>query len=124
MNDLTLLFILLGVFQLKHFIADFPLQGHYMLGKMELNNWVLPLFAHVSVHGAFTLAIMLFVAPSLWYLAIVDMIVHFIVDRIKASPNMLNRWTTNEPYFWWSLGLDQMMHHLTHYVFIYMIIKI
>lgn len=25
-------------------------------------------------------------------------------------------------YFWWALGLDQMVHHLTHYVFIAMIV--
>lgn len=25
-------------------------------------------------------------------------------------------------FFWWSLGLDQMVHHLTHYIIIYLII--
>jgi hypothetical protein len=24
-------------------------------------------------------------------------------------------------YFWWSLGLDQMLHHLTHYVIIFVL---
>lgn len=28
------------------------------------------------------------------------------------------------PYFWWSLGLDQMVHHLTHYLIVFIAIII
>ena len=66
------------------------------------------------------------------------MVVHFTMDRIKASPNMLGRFkpltketypTANEAaiksntYFWWSLGLDQGVHHLTHYVIIWWLVR-
>ena len=61
------------------------------------------------------------------------------MDRVKASPKMLGKFkalTANEfisatdeqklnnKYFWWSLGLglDQAVHHLTHYFIIYLLV--
>jgi hypothetical protein len=136
---MKLLFFLLVIYQIKHFVADFPLQGKYMLKKF-LPDWgfFLPLLAHVSVHGAFTLLIASLTKPQLAVkLALFDMIVHFTMDRIKASPKYLGRYKpltakdyptssdaekTSNTYFWWSLGLDQGVHHLTHYIIIYFLV--
>ena len=89
---MTLVFVLLLVYQVKHFLADFPLQTPYMLKKF-LPGWefVKPLAAHAAVHSVFTLVICLAVHPSKWWLALVDFGAHFIVDRIKASPQLLGR---------------------------------
>jgi len=82
-----------------------------------------------------------------------QMFVHFAMDRIKASPNLLGRFKmldgprfvevykhaynpnfkpvvsnkfkerlSHNTYFWWSLGLDQGVHHLTHYLVIYFLV--
>ncbi|CAK9249686.1 unnamed protein product [Sphagnum jensenii] len=86
------------------------------------------------------------------------MVIHFTMDRIKASPNMLGRYkalSANEyvgvaslatqagssspelamagksavqklqsnVYFWWSLGLDQMVHHLTDLIIVFFLIS-
>ena len=174
-----MIFILLAVYQIKHFLADYPLQGAYMLKKFLGGwQWVLPLAAHAGVHGLFTLAICFFVNPALWWLSLVDFSIHFTMDRIKASPNLLGRFKalaasefkqvvvdatrvcqvcqsveagmakgykektirsaikhTNErkqeaikqlksnTYFWWALGFDQMIHHLTHYYLIWMLVS-
>lgn len=136
-----MIFLLLVIYQLKHFLADFPLQGKYMLGKFKAGySWILPLIAHVFVHGLFTFIITLFIKPKLaLYLTLFDMIIHFTMDRIKASPDLLGRFQpfTKKEYkqgvtqqqiksnilFWWSLGLDQMIHHLTHYIIIWELIK-
>jgi hypothetical protein len=120
MNDILLLLV---AFQLKHFISDYPLQNEYMLGKMKLRGWFVPLLFHASVHALLTLAIVIYIDSSLWWLALVDLIIHFTMDRIKASPNMLNRFGLDNKFFWWSLGLDQMVHHLTHYFIIYMLVR-
>jgi len=133
------LFSLLIIYQLKHFIADFPLQGKYMLGKFkDGTDWIAPLLAHVAVHGFLTGLIVSYFKPELMIpLVLLDMTIHFIMDRIKASPNMLGRFkalakseymTADEEskksntYFWWSLGLDQMVHHLTHYIIIFILV--
>lgn len=144
------LMILLVVFQVKHFICDYPLQGRYMLGKFKPGmGFILPLLAHVSVHGAMTGLIgLVYGLPASIVLGCVgvDMSVHFIMDRIKASPALLGRYkpmsseqmkdillyeskgiplgkvlgkrVRDNTLFWHCLGLDQMVHHLTHYLVI------
>ncbi len=135
MNNFIVIFILLFAFQLKHFIADYCWQNRYMLGKFK-DDWdfVLPLLAHVGVHGAITFSIVCYWGfKQALLFALFDMVIHFIMDRIKASKKYLGRfktltaetapkataaqWRSND-YFWLSVGFDQMVHHLTHYVII------
>ena len=158
-------FLLLFLYQIKHFVCDYPLQGRYMLGKfLPYPKFILPLLAHALVHGLFTYTIAYMFHKGVYIalgLAAFDMGIHFVVDRIKASPNMLGKFkalSANEykqylqqvqslsdapvprhpeiqlaldniqrdflpkmksnTYFWWALGWDQMMHHLTHYALI------
>lgn len=192
-----IVFILLVVYQLKHFIADYPLQGTYMLGKFKPGwDFLGPLTAHCGVHAAMTFVIScvcFFVAYGFNFysllpvgvmsliLAATDFAIHFAMDRIKAGPKYLGRYKAlsgaefmnyvqklkfaqsgveqatkmlakegateadkdfwennrnfhqqdvdtvltafkNNVYFWWALGLDQMVHHLTHYGIVYIIV--
>lgn len=169
---ITCAFVLLVVFQIKHFLADYPLQTPWMLGKGREDGWFLPLAAHAGVHAGLTLVIsglyLVIVDPQdvipAWLplpLALLDFTLHFTMDRIKASPRWLGRWQvlssrdfarlpslrqsrgwrhlrgggitnngaiiadellSSNTYFWWALGLDQMVHHLTHYVIIFVLI--
>ncbi|MGA2871870.1 MAG: DUF3307 domain-containing protein [Verrucomicrobiota bacterium] len=112
------------VFQIKHFVADFPLQFPYMLRKLSAGwEFVLPLTLHCFVHAVLTLAICLLVAPGFCWLALLDFAVHFIMDRIKSGPRYLGRFNdVNRTPFWLALGLDQMVHHLTHIYIIWVIL--
>lgn len=115
---------LLILFQLKHFVCDYPLQGQYMLKKANKRGWFLPLLTHASVHAFGTMVILSEIkALNMWWLSLVDLFIHFTMDRIKASPSILNRWAPDKPYFWWALGFDQMVHYLTHYFIIWMLLK-
>lgn len=136
---ITYYYILHNIFQLKHFLADFPLQNEYMLGKFKETGWVKPLAAHCGVHAFLTLCILTAFCGWLSYtsillLALMDFVIHFCMDRIKASPNMLGKFKTltkdeyltatdeqkkDNKWFWWSLGGDQMVHGLTHDLIIY-----
>jgi hypothetical protein len=137
------LFILLIVYQVKHFVADYLLQGRYMLGKFKEGwDFVLPLLAHVAVHAALTFCIVFFFVHRSGLalsLAILDASIHFFMDRIKAGKKYLGRWSplTASTYptatpeqksgnilYWWSLGLDQMVHHCTHYGIIWIILPV
>jgi len=161
---LQFIFALLVVYQLKHFICDFPLQGQYMLRKFspDWKVWIPALSAHAGVHAFATLFIVVYIQRIFmadvdfifaFKCAVADFYVHFIMDRIKASPNMLGRFKNlsakeyvwmqrlaedpsehdnvhkqmkkafkSNTYFWWSLGFDQMVHHLTHYYIVFFII--
>lgn len=172
-----MIWILLITFQLKHFFADYLLQGPYMLGKFKDKGWVLPLAAHCSVHLLFTFLITVSLGIGLFLafgLGLLDFSIHFAMDRIKASPKMLGKfqalnkfeidylnslsnaytrelneiendpalinavhkaqtrklkhleyiktkWKSNQ-FFWWSLGFDQLIHHLTDILIIFLII--
>lgn len=144
--DLRIVLLLLLIYQLKHFLCDFPLQSSWMLGKFRADwSFLKPLAAHAGVHATFTLAIAFFFS---WRpgnvlfclgLAVFDFVMHLVMDRIKAGPKYLGRykalsareyqelWSStfgeapqlrHNTYFWWALGFDQMVHHLTHYVII------
>lgn len=82
-------------------------------------------------------------------LAFLDFGLHFAMDRLKASPKLLGKFKPissaemsevlyandnkpreryktklrNNKIFRWSLGFDQMFHHLTHYLIIYLVLK-
>ncbi len=175
---ISTIFTLLVLYQIKHWLADYPLQGEYMLGKFK-DSWdfLEPLAAHVAVHGALTFAIAFVFThaiPVAMSLAMLDAIIHFAMDRMKAGKKYMGRWKpltakewmeekeklafadgeedprhrvgarlkrlNVEEYrahlrldaktrlrgnvlFWWALGIDQAVHHLTHYGVIWFIIR-
>lgn len=118
------LILLLIAFQLKHFVCDYPLQTAYMLGKFKGGSgWIEPLAAHAAVHAVSSAAIAsLFLGWGAAAIGAIDFAVHFIVDRIKASPSMLGRYKPTQKAFWNALGADQAAHHLTHYLLIWLIL--
>lgn len=135
-----MIYLLLILYQIKHFICDYPLQTSYMLKKFsKFPDFVLPLLAHAGVHS---LATFLICAPfglqRASILALIDGTVHFIIDRLKASPSLGGKFEAltkdtyltstleqkkSNRYFWWALGADQMAHHLTHYFIIWSVLK-
>ena len=112
------LMLILFLFLLKHFLADFVLQPGWMAkGKAAQHGWRIPLFLHAAIHGLLTYALILFLAPSHWWLAFVDFLVHFAIDRGKALASLRWNATPQQPEYWWLFGADQMLHQLTHLVF-------
>lgn len=174
MSVLLFVMLLLVVYQIKHFLADYIFQGEYQLGKFKPGwDFFLPLLSHVAYHaaGTFLIAVGAFLLCGMQgyllagLLAMFDATVHFFMDRIKAGPKYMGRWKplTAKDYqiakaqdfegepdpnvgcgygldrmlktreearkklrgnklFWWALGFDQMVHHLTHYVCIFIIV--
>ena len=114
--DFHLMVGLLIAFQVKHFVADFPLQTQYMLRKTEAGwAFVIPLGVHCLIHAVMTAAIVVWIKPELLWLAFADFVIHFAMDRLKSGPRYLGRF--NDPKrtsFWVALGFDQLVHHLTH----------
>lgn len=123
-SELTTIFTLLVIFQIKHFVADFPLQFPYMLRKFSPKwDFFVPLSLHCAVHAVLTLVICFVYNPALWWLAIVDFVVHFVMDRIKSGPRYLGRFNDfNRSAFWITFGLDQMVHHLTHLYIVWVLV--
>ncbi len=105
MTNTVLIFV---TFIVKHFIADFPLQPPYQWqnkGKYGHPGGLL----HAAIHGTFTYIILYYFNMPLW-LALLDLIVHYHIDWLK----MQLPWKPDNKYFWWALGVDQMLHYLTY----------
>jgi hypothetical protein len=142
--------------QVKHFLADYLLQTRYMLGKFKEKGWIAPLGLHALVHFLFTFTLSYIIIGEVYYplfLATFDFTIHFAMDRIKASPNYLGKYTMlskaemrmlvesqshplsiyirkriknqidSNTKFWWALGLDQMVHHITDLIIVFLIIN-
>ena len=131
METLAITLTLLVMFQIKHYLIDFVIQLNdpNSMRKFDATGWFIPLLNHASHHAFGTLAIALMtflhfevLTVTLFGIALLlalgDLVIHFIMDRIKASPNMLGRYKFPMPGFFYSLGLDQSVHHLTHYAII------
>jgi hypothetical protein len=102
------------IFAVKHVIADFVLQTSWMAtGKDAKKGWALPLLVHCAIHGALATAILLALAPKFWFLGLVDFVVHLIIDRAKGFCVSHFNVTMEHQWFWWLIGIDQALHHLT-----------
>lgn len=109
---------LFTLFILKHFICDFPLQKPYQYLNKGIYGHMGGIL-HAFIHGIGTWAIQ--IAYGLpWWLPFVDAIVHYHIDWAKMRLN--SHWklkADNSEYFWWLLGIDQMLHYLTYVGIIY-----
>lgn len=119
-QGLILFILLFG----KHFLADFPLQTVYMLGKGKSGlSWIMPLAAHSAVHMIFTALILLCFKPSLVWLAFVEFVAHFLIDRIKcvAPGGKLAPDGSNAKLFFAALGFDQYAHGICYALIMWMV---
>ena len=117
------LLILYLLFRLKHFACDFMLQTGWMAlnkGKPGRDGYR-ALFSHTAIHAIGALLIILAFAPSLWWLAFVDLIIHSLVDRSKGVVTFQKGWKPKDTAFWWAFGVDQELHNLTHIAYIVLI---
>ncbi len=106
---------LLLVFALKHFVADFLLQTNWIAhGKERAQGWFGPLTIHVLCHAGLTLCIALAVAPRLWWLAPVELVVHACIDHSKTLIGARIKCTAKNAQYWWLLGFDQFLHQVTN----------
>lgn len=102
------------IFAVKHVIADFVLQTSWMAtGKDAKTGWALPLLVHCAIHGALATAVLLALAPRFWFLGLADFVLHLIIDRAKGFCVSTFNVTMDHQWFWWLIGIDQALHHLT-----------
>lgn len=116
---------LMAALLVKHFLLDFPLQTKTMLAEkgkyLEMGG-----IHHAFAHGLGTATVfMLFgMSPVAGTLAVIDILIHYHVDYFKM---MINRKTGLKPdnaRFWHLLGLDQLAHHMTYVLLVYLALSV
>lgn len=107
-------FILLALFGVKHFVADFLMQYDYMLREKGIYGATGGVH-HSLVHASFTFLIIIPFISSPYQLLILplfDFIAHYHIDWAKQQLNC--GLTSADSMFWIYLGLDQALHYLTY----------
>jgi hypothetical protein len=107
--------LLLLLLQVKHFLFDFVLQTPYQLrnkGTYGHPGGIL----HSGLHVLGTALVLPVVMPAtelwIWVLA-GEFLVHYHIDWCKEQ--ITRRWGKgNGPFFWWMIGLDQLLHQFTY----------
>lgn len=120
MTPLELLLLYLA-FRAKQVICDFFLQTAWMVtvkDKPFREGGLKALAMHAGIHAAFTFIIVLMFAPTLWWLGLVDFFVHGAVDKTRAVILARRGWSPQDSRYWWSFGLDQEAHNITHLIYI------
>lgn len=111
--------LLLFLFQVKHWFADFKIQTYMQTVKKGV--WLDPIgMTHTRDHMLASLVVLLFfsflypIAP-LTMLAVVALegMYHYIVDYIKVKYGSKDATT---PLYWNQFGLDQMAHQLSYII--------
>jgi len=104
------------ILTVKHVVADFFLQNSWMArGKDAKAGWLLPLTVHCLVHGVLATALFAILMPRLWFLGLVDFAVHWCIDRTKGFLVSHFGVTPDHRWFWWLIGTDQALHHVTDF---------
>ena len=122
--SLSSLLLLYLAFRVKQVTCDFFLQPSWMAlvkGHPLKQGGTRALFMHTAIHSAFTCIIMIVFAPHFLWLALVDFIVHGLIDKVKTLINYKMGWTYKDNAYWWAFGIDQEAHNLTHLAYIVLI---
>jgi len=118
--------ILLISFQIKHFIADYPLQTMEMIrekGKYGRRGGIY----HSLIHSLLTLIILISVDLTIipidytviFAISFVEFFIHYHIDWAKKQ--LTKKYSPEQSKFWWATGFDQMLHHFTYIGFVWFI---
>lgn len=110
---------------IKHFIFDFVMQGPYQyLNKGTYGHPGGILHSGLQGIGSFIVLIPFFgITAALAITCVVEFLIHYHVDWAKMNLN--KHWglkPDNSEYFWWLLGADQLLHYLTYFGMILVLI--
>lgn len=104
------------VLEIKHFICDYPLQTLYELrnkGTYFHPGGIL----HSSIHALMTMAAFPFAPPSVALgtgIVVGEFLLHYHIDWSKEQIIRRMGWVSSDREFWWAIGADQLLHHLTY----------
>ncbi|MCB1487779.1 MAG: DUF3307 domain-containing protein [Bauldia sp.] len=115
-NPFAALLVVMTILEVKHFVCDYPLQTSYQLnnkGKYGHPGGIL----HSGIQAAGTLFAFIAVTPTLFLgaaIVVVEFLIHYHTDWAKANFIRQAGYEVSDAKFWWAIGADQLVHHLTY----------
>ena len=106
----------LVLFQIKHYVFDFPLQTQYQLRNKGTYGHFGGIL-HAGLHGTGSILPLYVMHLPIWLIALLiagEFVAHYHVDWTKEQILRRTGWTPEDFGYWQALGIDQMIHHLTY----------
>jgi Protein of unknown function (DUF3307) len=119
-------FMLVAALQAKHVICDGPLQTLEMV-QAKSHYLRLKGVAHAALHGIGSFLVLLLFGFDPITAAItsgLELVTHYHIDYIKENAVKYFGWTTTDGPFWWTLALDQALHHFTYLVMAFLLFRV
>ncbi len=111
--------ILIFALQAKHLIADFFLQGPFIIENRRTYGHPGGLL-HVAIHAAGTAVVLIvfgFVSPAFFALILIgEAFVHYHIDWAKDNYVQSRQLTPRDAPYWYATGIDQALHQATYLV--------
>ena len=104
------------VLEVKHFIFDYPLQTAYQLNNKGTYGHPGGIL-HSGLHVVGTSTAFLIITPTLAIGAAImvgEFLLHYHIDWSKDHVIRGMGLNAKDRGFWWSIGVDQLLHHLTY----------
>jgi len=116
MHMVTVTVVMLLIFQVKHFVADYLLQPRWMLyGKGDLRK---PGgYVHAGVHALGSLPAFFVAGLSIAQIAAfaaAEFVIHYAIDFAKAQLSRNSKAGPTTHAYWAMHGADQLMHQFTY----------
>ena len=109
----------------KHYVADFLLQFPWMISQKgslaKIGGYM-----HAGFHAIGTILCFWLLginAAMIVTMAVAEFFVHFLIDFTKAKTSDHISSDTRPRMYWGLYGLDQLAHHLTYLVMVYVVIN-
>jgi Protein of unknown function (DUF3307) len=116
-------FVVLTLLLVKHFLCDFPFQKAWMYQNKGV-YFHLGGLTHAALHGVFTFFVFFFFSPAAAFfsaaLGLLDFFIHYHIDWAKVKLAAHWHLDASTSYFWWLLGLDQLLHQITYLVLLHL----
>jgi hypothetical protein len=109
--------VLLILFQIKHWYADFVIQTYMQTVKKGI--WLDPVGLSHTVDHIWTSLVVLFlfslfvpISPALILaVVLIEGILHYTIDYVKVKYGCKDN---TKPLFWNQFGMDQLAHQITY----------
>lgn len=110
----------------KHAIADFVFQSEIQRiqkAKYGAGGGIIHALIHIVMSAPIFLILPWAGFGRVTLVLAIEFAAHYHIDWFKERIVRSNGWATDSRYFWWAIGIDQMLHGLTYILLIYLIIR-
>ena len=115
-QNIQLVLAAVAVLEIKHFVCDFVIQTSYQAQNKGIYGHPGGI-VHAGLQAIAGALVFLVITPPLAVaLAIVigEFVLHYHIDWTKEQVLKRMHWQHPAPQYWWTLGFDQLLHHLTY----------